>query len=109
MTKITRDVVLDLLSLYLADEVSADTRVLVEEYLETDPELASIAEESAVMELSSDIPIPLTKEDQMKAYTEAKRIMLLRTVVLAAMMAFVLTLVCALIVLAPAIFIFINR
>ena len=45
--EITRNVILDLLPLYLADEVSADTRALVEKYLETDPELANIAEQSA--------------------------------------------------------------
>ena len=83
MAEITRDVVLDLLPLYLADEVSADTRALVEKYLETDPELASIAEESAAMELSSDIPVPLTKEDEMEAYRKAKRLMFLGTVILA--------------------------
>jgi hypothetical protein len=38
--EITRNVILDLLPLYLADEVSDDTRLLVEKYLETNPELA---------------------------------------------------------------------
>jgi len=37
---ITRDVVLDLLPVYLAGEASADTRALVEEYLTRDPDLA---------------------------------------------------------------------
>jgi len=37
---VTRDVVKDLLTVYLADEASADTRALVEAYLRTDPELA---------------------------------------------------------------------
>lgn len=40
---VTRDVVLDLLPLYLAQEVSADSRALVEAYLATDPELARLA------------------------------------------------------------------
>ena len=35
-----RDVILDLLPLYLADEVSPATRALIEEYLKQDPELA---------------------------------------------------------------------
>ena len=38
--KVTRDVVKDLLPIYLADEASADTRSIVEEWLRTDPELA---------------------------------------------------------------------
>jgi anti-sigma factor RsiW len=38
---ITRDVVGDLLTVYLAGEASTDTRRLVEEYLQTDPALAA--------------------------------------------------------------------
>ena len=81
--EITRDVILDLLPLYLAGEVSAGTRTLVEEYLKTDPEVAELAEQSAAIELPKDVPVPLTKEDQMEAYREAKRLMFLRTVILA--------------------------
>lgn len=44
--RVTRDVVLDLLPLYAAGEVSADTRALVEEFLEQDPELRRQAEEA---------------------------------------------------------------
>jgi len=38
---VTRDVVKDLITIYLAGEASSDTRALVEEYLEHDAELAS--------------------------------------------------------------------
>jgi anti-sigma factor RsiW len=38
---VTRDVVKDLLTVYLADEASADTRALVEEWLRSDPDLAA--------------------------------------------------------------------
>ena len=82
--EVTRDVILDLLPLYLANETSADTRALVSKYLETDRELADIASKSPTTELPGDIPIPLTKEDKMEAYKEAKRLMFLRTVILAA-------------------------
>lgn len=75
--EITRNVILDLLPLYSADEVSADTRILIEKYLETDPELANVAKQLAVMELREDIPIPLTQEDEMKAYRKAKWMMFL--------------------------------
>ena len=92
--KVTRNVIEDLLPLYLADEVSADTRTLVEEYLETDPELANMAQDLAKTELPGDIPVPLTKEDQMEAYKEARRLMFLRTVILAITIA--TTLSCAL-------------
>lgn len=90
---ITQNVILDLLPLYLADEVSADTRALVEKYLESDPELADIAEKSAI-QLPGDIPSPLTKEDRMKAYLEAKRLMFLRTAILVVTLCF--TFLCAL-------------
>jgi anti-sigma factor RsiW len=88
--EITRNVILDLLPLYLADEVSADTRALVEKYLETDPELAKVAKQSAAMESPEDTPIPLSKEDQMEAYKEAKRLLFQRTVIWAVLIAFVL-------------------
>ncbi len=39
--EVTRDVVKGLLTVYLAGEASADTRRLVEEYLERDPALAA--------------------------------------------------------------------
>jgi hypothetical protein len=83
MTEINRDVILDLLPLYLANEVSAETRTLVEKYLENDPDLAHIAERLAAIELSKDIPVPLTQEDEMEAYKEAKRLLFWRTVVVA--------------------------
>jgi anti-sigma factor RsiW len=38
---ISRDVVKDLIPVYLAGDASADTRALVESYLKTDPELAT--------------------------------------------------------------------
>lgn len=82
--EITRNVILDLLPLYLADEVSDDTRELVEGYLQTDPELAEQAAQSDIEALPNDIPIPLTEEGKMEAYREAKRLMFLRTVILAA-------------------------
>lgn len=84
---VTRDVIVDLLPLYLADEASADTRALIEKYLETDPELARIAEQSAAAELPKDVPIPLTREDAMEAYKKANQWMVIRTLGLAAIVA----------------------
>jgi hypothetical protein len=98
--EITRNVVLDLLPLYLADEVSADTRVLVEKYLNTDPELADLAEQSKSINLTADIPIPLTMEDKMEAYKEAKRLMFWRTVIIAVLVSFSILALLALTLLA---------
>jgi hypothetical protein len=62
------------------NEASADTRALVEQYLETDPELAKLAKETRMTELIKDIPIPLTEKDKLEAFKEARRIEFLRTV-----------------------------
>lgn len=98
--EITRNVILDLLPLYLADEVSQDTRVLVEKFMETDSELAKLAEQSAALGLPEDIPVPLTKEDKMEAYKEAKRYMLWRTVFLGVLVSVTLLSILVFIVLA---------
>jgi hypothetical protein len=81
--EVTRDVVFDLLPLYLADEASSDTRALIESFLETDPELASIVQQQAAAGIPKDVPVPLAKEDQMEAYKQAQRILLIRTAILA--------------------------
>ncbi len=91
--KITRNVILDLLPLYLADEVSEDTRVLVEKYLKTDPQLAKVAKQSAAMELPGDIPVPITQDDKMKAYRKAQRIIFLTTVIPAGVISLILIIV----------------
>jgi anti-sigma factor RsiW len=78
--EVTRNVILDLLPLYLADEVSADTRALVAKHLEDDPELARAAQEMLGSVSSRDVPVPLTKEAGMEAYLEAKRLQYRRTV-----------------------------
>jgi len=70
--EISRSVILDLLPLYIADEASPETRALVEEYLDTDPELAKIADKLSGAELLDEVPIPITKEHEMEAYQEAK-------------------------------------
>jgi anti-sigma factor RsiW len=88
--EITRNVILDLLPLYLADEVSVDSRILVEKFLETDPELAQAAKISAKMRLQEEVPVPISKEDEMEAYKEAKRMLLQRTVTWAGLIAFAL-------------------
>lgn len=78
--KVTKEVILDLLPLYLADEVSEDTKVLVEEYLKTDPELEKIAKEFA-SEKFNDIDIPLKKEDKLEAYMKVKQLQIVKTIV----------------------------
>ena len=81
--EITRNVILDLLPLYLANEVSADTRILVENYLETDSELANVAKQLSAMEKPKDIPAPISQDDKMKAYRKARRRQIVFAIILA--------------------------
>lgn len=73
--KITRDVILDLLPLYLADEVSEDTRVLVEQYLSDDPALAKLVEQADNQQWYRDVPAPINKEDEMKSFEKTKQLL----------------------------------
>jgi hypothetical protein len=82
--KVTRNVIMDLLPIYIAEEASDDTKRLVSDYLERDPELARMAKDVAETDLPDDAPVPLKWEDKMKAYREAKKLMLIRTIALAA-------------------------
>ena len=73
MKDIPRNVILDLLPMYLANEVSPESRELVEKSLETDQELAKLAQKQKdFLEFPQDIPLPLTEEDQIKAYKKSR-------------------------------------
>jgi len=82
--EITHDVILDLLPLYLAGEVSADTTALVKKYLEANPELAETAKEMAKADSLNKVPIPFRKEVAMETYQEAKKWMTIRVLGFAA-------------------------
>ena len=84
---ITRDIILDLLPLYLAGEASQETRDLIEEFLKTDQELATLAKRTRELDQSTDINMPFRMEDQMKAYKEAQRTIQGRSVVWGAIIA----------------------
>ena len=87
---ITENVILDLLPLYLANEVSEDTRTLIENYLKTDKELAALVEKSAVMELPGDLPVSLTDEDKMKTFKKSRWLFFLTIVFLSILIALIL-------------------
>jgi anti-sigma factor RsiW len=90
MKEVTKEVILDLLPLYLAGEVSEETAALVKKHLETDPELAETAKEMAKADSLGKVPIPFKKEAAMETYDEAKKWMTIRTLGLAAIAALVL-------------------
>ena len=82
MTKITRNIILDLMPLYMAGEASQDTRELVEGYLKNDKELAEMAKESTTFNLPADVPVPLEKDQALQLYIEAKRQMTIRMAII---------------------------
>jgi len=70
---ITRDIIIDLWSVYTADEASADTRALVEEFLRQDTELARVLQEKGDADLlESDTPI-LPPDHEARALNQTKR------------------------------------
>lgn len=93
ITKIPRHVIIDLLPLYLSDEVSKETRDLIEEYLKEDPQLATLAEKAKQAASLQEIPVPLNKETEMKSFKKGKNLMIQHNVFLA--LAILLTLVVA--------------
>jgi len=89
MKEVTKDVIVDLLPLYLAGEVSEDTAALVKAHIEADPELAETAKQMAKADSLNKVPIPFTKDSAMETYQEAKKWMTIRTLGLAAIAAVV--------------------
>ena len=86
--EITRNVIRDLLPLYAANEVSADTHELVAKYLERDPELAAAARELANIPGLGEIPVAMTSEHRLVAFREAKRLMFYRSLLWAGVVCF---------------------
>jgi len=84
---VTRDVILDLLPLYLSDEASPDFQALVKEHLESDPELNRLATQWKER-LPEPPPAPVNPDAQAIAYQEAKRQITNRVITLAAAIAF---------------------
>jgi hypothetical protein len=84
MKEVTNNVILDLLPLYLAGEVSEDTSALVKKYLEANPELAETAKQMAKADSLNKVPIPFRRDTAMETYQEAKKWMTIRILGLAA-------------------------
>lgn len=73
--KINRDVILDLLPIYLADEASEATKTLVEQYLAEDPALAKLVEQSNQNQWDKEISVPLNKEHEMVTFEKTKHLL----------------------------------
>lgn len=79
---VSRDVIIDLLPLYLAGEVSEDSRQLVEHFLATDSALAKLVEQAKIDKWNGEIPVPLQKEDEMKSFEKTKQLLLQQRVLM---------------------------
>ena len=80
--EVTRDTILDLLPLYIADEVSEDTRQLVETFLENDEGLREMAECARKIGLKQ-VPVSTAHEPSVEMIEKTNRLMVIRTLVLA--------------------------
>ena len=83
---ITRDVVKDLVPIYLAGDASADTRALVEAYLKTDPELAG--DVRAALGTSLDLPATPAPTAEKQALEATRQLLKNRTSTLVVAMIF---------------------
>ncbi len=70
--KIPQYVIVDLLPLYLANEVGEETRNLIEEYLKNDPQLAKLADQAKRATSLQEIPAPLNKGTEMISFKKVK-------------------------------------
>jgi anti-sigma factor RsiW len=90
---ITREVINDLLPAYLYGEVSADTRVLVEQFLEQNPEFArSVAQrqndDAEHSELLKGADMTLSPDHEMRTLTRTKAMLARRNWLFALALAF---------------------
>jgi len=70
--KVTKEIINDLIPLYVANECSADTRALVEEYLQRNPQQAE--ELRRIMETSVSAAVPSAESlDEVRSFREARR------------------------------------
>jgi anti-sigma factor RsiW len=74
--KITRDVVSDLWPVYQSGEASADTRAVVEQYLEKDPEFARVLRQADSAKWLAPSPLTLEPDHEMKALSATKKAIL---------------------------------
>ncbi|GAB1471461.1 hypothetical protein MASR2M66_23390 [Chloroflexota bacterium] len=87
--KITRDVITDLLPVYLAGEASEDTRKLVDDFLQEDPQFAElITEHNQPFEKPI---INISKENEMKTLENTKSLLRKRSLYLAFAIVFTLS------------------
>lgn len=86
--KITKDVILDLLPVYLAGEATADTRGLVEEFLQHDADLAQRIRDQWTKGLGSTPPTSLPPDLELRTLRRTHRMIWLQILLFGLMVAF---------------------
>jgi anti-sigma factor RsiW len=81
--KITRDVITDLLPLYLAGEASDDTNALVEAFLAQDAEFAKLVQRQGDLKLPQLNNSLINQEDEMKALQTTQTLLRRRAIFMA--------------------------
>jgi len=72
---VTREVILDLLPVYLAGEASPATRALIEEYLKQDPELAQRIRSRWAENLAQAAPSVLPPDLELRSLKRTRRVL----------------------------------
>ena len=83
--QINKNIILDLLPIYLSNEASRETKEVVEKYLAENEDVARIIQnQRESLNISSKIPVPLSRDHQIATYKKS-RIQLVVTIFIAAM------------------------
>ena len=100
--EINKNIILDLLPIYLSNEASSETKELVEKYLAENKDIARIVQiQRESLNISSKIPVPLSRDHQITAYKKS-RIQIALTIVFAAMVLLALLGVLVFMFITPA-------
>ena len=71
--KIDKNIIMDLLPIYLANEASPETQALVEKYLAENEDVARIVQmQKESLYVAPGIPVPLTRDHQVSAYKKSR-------------------------------------
>lgn len=79
MTEVSKNVIMDLLPLYLAGEASEDTTALVKQYIEANAEVAEILNQMEKATSLNQAPAAFSTEVAIKTFQEAKKWTVIRT------------------------------
>lgn len=79
---ITKDVIQDMLPLYFSGECSSDTKLLIEEFLNANPEFAVRAKDLLRNPLPENIPGQVGKQDELRSLAKTRRMLKIRSYIL---------------------------